>query len=143
MRTYLSLGIRHILNVIGLSFLLYYKPSRMNLADVGIPITYVNHNMILMPASQICCFIYQKTAVMPMKNMTLQTQKLKTYCRSKISWLKDSLKLINAMLIWKNFSVMLFKMKVYPTLQKARKKQKEILKKSLHYAHKHLRDPCN
>ena len=47
-----------------------------------------------------------------------------------MSWLKENLKLIDAMLNWKNFSVMLFKMKVYLTLQEAGEKQKEILKKS-------------
>ena len=54
-----------------------------------------------------------------------------------MSWLMENLKLIDEMLNWKNFSVMLFKMKVYPTLHKAGEKQKEILKKSWHYAHKH------
>ena len=49
MRTYLSQGIRHIWNVVGLLFLLYYKPSWMNLAAIGIPITYVDHDMILLP----------------------------------------------------------------------------------------------
>ena len=78
MRTYLSQGIRHIWNVVGLLFLLYYKPSWMNLAAIGIPITYVDHDMILLLASQMCCFIYQRRVVMPIKNMTLQTQKLKT-----------------------------------------------------------------
>ena len=130
MRTYLSQGIRHILNVVGLFFLLYYKPSSMNLAAIGIPITYVNSDMILLLASQMCCFIDKRRVVMPIKNMTLQTQKLKTYCGNEMSWLKENLKLIDAMLIWKNFSIMLFKMKVYLTLLKAGEKQKEILKKS-------------
>ena len=130
MRTYLSQGIRHIWNVVGLLFLLYYKPSWMNLAAIGILITYIDHDMILLLASQMCCFIYQRRVVMPIKNMTLQTQKLKTYCGNEMSRLKENLKLIDAMLIWKNFSIMLFKMKVYLTLHEAREKQKEILKKS-------------
>ena len=37
MKTYLSLIIRHIWNVVGLSLLLYYKRSWMNLAAIGIP----------------------------------------------------------------------------------------------------------
>ena len=28
----------------------------MNLASIGIPITYVHHDMILLLASQVCCF---------------------------------------------------------------------------------------
>ena len=55
-----------------------------------------------------------------------------------MSWLKENLKLIDAMLIWKNFSIMLFKMKVYLTLHEAGEKQKEILKKSWYCALKHL-----
>ena len=128
MRTYLSLGIRHIWNVVGLSFLLYYKLSWMNLAAIGIPIMSVNHDMILLLASQMCCFIYQKKVVMSIKNMTLLTQKLKTYCGSEIPWPKENLKLIVELLNWKNFSVTLFKMKVYLTLHEAAEKQKEILK---------------
>ena len=53
-------------------------------------------------------------------------------------WLKENLKLIDEMLNWKSFSVMLFKMKVYLTLHKAGEEQKGILKKSRHYAHKHF-----
>ena len=138
MKTYLSLVIRHIWNVVGLSFLLYYKRSSMNLPAIEIPIKYVNLDMILLLASQMCCFTYQKTVVMSIKNMTLPTQELKTYCGSQMSWLKENLKLIDAMLNWKNFSVMLFKMKVFLTLLAAGEKQKEILKKSWHYAHKQL-----
>ena len=135
----MSLGIRHIWNVVGLSFLLYYKLSWMNLAAIGIPIIYVNHDMILLLASQMRCFMYQKTVVRSIKNMTLLTQKLKTYCRSEMSWLKKNLmKLIDAMLNWKNLSVMLFKMKVCLTHHEAGEKQKEILKKSWHYTLKHL-----
>ena len=37
MKTYLSLVIRHIWNVVGLSFVFYYIPSWMNLAAIGIP----------------------------------------------------------------------------------------------------------
>ena len=55
-----------------------------------------------------------------------------------MSWIKENLKLIDAMLNWKNFSVMLFKMKVHLTLHEVGEKQKEILKKLWHYAHKHL-----
>ena len=130
MTTYLSQGIRHIWNVVGLFFLLNYKSSWMNLAAIGIPITYLNHHMILLLASQTCYFIYQRRVVMPIKNVTLQTQKLKTYCGNEMSRLKKNLKLIDAMLIWKNFSIILFKMKVYLTLHEAGEKQKEILKKS-------------
>ena len=36
--------------------------------------------------------------VMSIKNMTLLTQKLKTYCGSEMLWLKENLKLIDAML---------------------------------------------
>ena len=126
MKTYLSLVIRHILNVVGLSFLLYYKQSWMNLPAIEIPITYVNLGMILLLASQMCCFIYQKTVVMSIKNMTLLTQKLKTYSGSEMSWLKENLKLIDAMLNWKNFSVMLFKMKVYLTLHEAERSKKKF-----------------
>ena len=138
MKTYLSLVIRHILNVVGLSFLLYYKQSWMNLAAIGIPIAYVNHVMILLLASQTCCFIYQKTVDMSIKNMALLTQKLKTYYASEMSWLKKNLKLMDAKLNWINFSFMLFKMKVCLTLHEAGEKQKEILKKLWHYAHEHL-----
>ena len=134
----ISLGIRHISNVVGLSFLLYYKLSWMNLAAIGIPILSVNHDMILLLVSQMCCFIYQKKVVISIKNMILLTQKLKTYCGSEMSWLKENLKLIDAMLNWKNFSVTLFKMKVYLTLHEAGEKQKEILKKSWYCALKHL-----
>ena len=94
--------------------------------------------MILLLASQMCCFIYQKTVVMSIKNMTLLTQKLKTYCESEMSWLKENLKLIDTTLNRNNFSVVLFKIKVYLPLHEAGEKQKEILKKSWHYAHKHL-----
>ena len=58
--------------------------------------------------------------------------------RERVSWLKANLKLIDAMLKWKNFSVTLFKMKVYLTLHEAGEKQKEILKKSWYCALKHL-----
>ena len=75
----------------------------MNLAATGIPVTYVNNDMILLLASHMCCFIYQKTVVMSIKNMTLLTQKLKAYCGSEMSWLKEKLKLIDAMLNWENF----------------------------------------
>ena len=109
----------------------------MNLAAIVILITYVNNDMILLLASHMCSFIYQKAVVMSIKNMTLLTQKLKAYCRSEMPWLMENLKLIDAMLNWKNFSVMLFKMKVYPTFHEAGEKKKEILKKSWHYAHKH------
>ena len=105
----LSLGIRHIWKVAGLTFLPCYKPSSMNLAVIGIPITYVNQDMILLLGFQMCCLIYQKTVVMSIGNMALLAQELKTYCRSKMSWLKENLKLTGAMLNWKNFSVMLFK----------------------------------
>ena len=108
----------------------------MNLAASGIPILYTNHDMILLLASQMYYFIYQKTVVLSIKNMTLQTQKLKRYCGSEMLWLKENLKLIDAMLNWKNFSVVLFKMKVYLTLHEAGEKQKQILKKSWDYAFK-------
>ena len=42
----LSLGIRHIWKVVGLTFLPYYKPSWMNLAIIGIPITYANQDIL-------------------------------------------------------------------------------------------------
>ena len=43
---------------------------------------------------------------------------------------EGELEIINVMLIWKNFSIMLFKMKVYLTLHEAGEKGKEILNKS-------------
>ena len=42
----LSLGIRHLWKVVGLTFLPYYKPSWMNLAIIGIPITYANQDIL-------------------------------------------------------------------------------------------------
>ena len=70
----------------------------MNLAAIGIRITYVNHDMIVLLARQMCCFINQRTVVMSIKNMTLLTQKLKQYCGSERSWLKENLKIIDVML---------------------------------------------
>ena len=124
----LSLGIRHIWKVVGLTFLPYYKPSWMNLAIIGIPITYANQDIILLLAFQMCCLIYQKTVVMSIGNMALLTQELKTYCRSKMSWLKENLKLIDAMLTWKNFSVMLFKWRSISPSTKVEKSKRKFWK---------------
>ena len=40
---------------------------------IGIPITYVNHDMILLLTSQMRCFIYLRTLVMSIESMTLLT----------------------------------------------------------------------
>ena len=74
MRTYLSQGIRHIWNVVGLFFLLYCKPSWMNLVAIGISITYVSYDMILLLTSQMCCFIYQRRVYVKQKHDVTNTE---------------------------------------------------------------------
>ena len=51
--------------------------------------------MIMLPASQICCFIYHRIVVMSVKNMTLLTQNL----LERDVVVKENLKLIDVMLI--------------------------------------------
>ena len=113
MRTYLSQGIRHIWNVVGLFFLLYCKPSWMNLAAIGISITYVSYDMILLLTSQMCCFICQRRLYVKQKHDVTNTE-IEDILRERDVVVEGELKLVDAMLIWKNFSIMLFKMKIYP-----------------------------